>query len=126
MGGPVRATTPGGEEIVMVPAAEYDRLVEELEDWRDSQIAVAAHARLMAGEETISSEEMDALLAAPTPLAFWRAHRGFTTQAFADQTGVSATDVETIESGARPLSPELARRFADELRLEVEDLVPGD
>jgi hypothetical protein len=57
-------TTPGGELLAILPAHEYEDLCDAL-----------AHATAMADyragrDEGLTSDEVDALLAAPTPLAF--------------------------------------------------------
>jgi hypothetical protein len=64
--------TPGGEKLAILPASEF-------EDMRDILIHKKAMADYRSGRsEGISLDEMDALLAAPTPLSFWRAKRGLT------------------------------------------------
>jgi len=123
---PIRTTTPSGEKIVILAAADYDRLVEELEDARDSAIADTVLADIAAGGETFSQEEVDALLAAPTPLAFWRKHRGFTQASLAAKVGVSQSYIAQIETGRRTGEVDLYRRLAEALSLTIEDLVAGD
>jgi hypothetical protein len=51
----------------------------DLVDARDHALAMAAHAR---GEDPgLTDTELDEYLAAPTPLAYWRKHRGLTQAA---------------------------------------------
>ena len=47
-------------------------------------------------QEMLSTEEMKAALAAPTPLAFWRNKRGRTQKALAEAAGVSQSYVQPI------------------------------
>ena len=62
--------TPGGEKLAILPAEEY-------EDMRDALIQESAMADYHAGRVgALTLDEVQALLAAPTPLAFWRAKRG--------------------------------------------------
>ncbi|MGD9738608.1 MAG: helix-turn-helix transcriptional regulator [Bauldia sp.] len=122
MGKPVRTFTPSGEEIVILAAADYDRLVEDLEDRADN---LAADAALAEGGEWLTSEEVDELLAASTPLAFWRKRRGLTQAALAAQVGVTQSYVAQIEAGRRIGEVDLYRRLAEALGLKIEDLVPG-
>ena len=63
---PVMTRTPAGEDIVILARAEYDALLEALEDAQDSAAAAAVLARLAAGtEQTLSEADLEALLAAP-------------------------------------------------------------
>ena len=85
--------TPGGEELVVMAREEY----EELQD-----VAVAAtRARDLAEgrEELLASDEVDALLHAPTPLVFWRKKRGLTQTALAADIGVSQNFLSDMERG---------------------------
>ncbi|MFC6050789.1 transcriptional regulator, partial [Methylobacterium hispanicum] len=73
----VRTRTPSGEAIVILPEAEFERLRELAEDTLDARLVDASQERLRAGtEELLSEADLDALRAAPSPLAFWRARRG--------------------------------------------------
>jgi len=120
---PIRTLTPSGEEIVILAAADYDRLVEEIEDRRDHALADKA---LAEGGEWLTDSEMDELLAAPTPLAFWRKRRSLTQEALAQTVGVSQSYVAQIETGKRTGEIGLYGRLAEALSLKIEDLVPGD
>jgi DNA-binding transcriptional regulator YiaG len=87
--------TPGGEELVVMAREEY----EELQD-----VAIAAtRARDLAEgrEELLASDEVDALLHAPTPLVFWRKKRGLTQTALAADVGVSQNFLSDMESDRR-------------------------
>jgi hypothetical protein len=73
---PVMTKSPKGDDIVILSRKEYDRLLAAAdEDVIDAAIAKKAIAR---NEETLSEAEVDELLAARTPLAFWRKKRGLT------------------------------------------------
>src|SRR5436853_88767 len=67
---------PTGEPIVILPEAEFERLRELAEEAEDAAIIARSMADLAAGrEELLTTEEVEALLAARTPLAFWRKKR---------------------------------------------------
>jgi hypothetical protein len=72
---PVMTKSPKGDDIVILSRKEDHRLVVAIEDAADAAVAGRAIAR---GEETLTEAEMDELLAAKTPLAFWRRKRGLT------------------------------------------------
>jgi len=112
--------SPTGEKVVVLTEAEYDALL----DARDAAVGAAVMARIQKGEEeTFSPEEATAYLEAPTPLAFWRKHRGLTQKALADAVGISQSYVADLESGRRQGNPSLLLRLAKVLGTSMESLV---
>src|SRR5687768_6166978 len=92
--------TPSGEEMVVLPRSEYEALLDAAEDRDDVVAAERSLARIAAGKvELIPDSEVDAYLAAPTPLAFWRQKRGLTQAALAERAGVIESELAEIESG---------------------------
>ncbi len=74
--------TPDGTERVSLPKSEFQDLV----DARDHAIAM----RDVAGGAPILTEaELDAFLAAASPLAFWRQRAGMTQTALAKKGSIS-------------------------------------
>lgn len=115
-----KITTPAGEELVILPAQEFEDLV----DARDHAMAMAAHRR---GEgQWLTDAEMDDYLAAPTPLAYWRRRRGLTQTALAAAVGISQPYLAQIETGARIGDVGVYARLARHLRLSIEELIPSD
>jgi DNA-binding XRE family transcriptional regulator len=113
-------TTPGGEKLAILPASEY-------EDLRDSLAHATAMADYRTGrEEALTLEEVDALLAAPTPLAFWRAKRGMTQTALAKAADTTQPHIADLESGKHGGSLEIMARIAKALNIKVDDLVVDD
>ncbi len=56
---------------------EFERLRELAEDTLDARAIEESQRHLSAGDEELLDEaDLDALRAAPSPLAFWRAKRG--------------------------------------------------
>lgn len=110
-------TTPGGEELAILPASEY-------EDLRDALDHATALSDYRAGrDEGLSLEEVDALLAAATPLAFWRAKRSLTQAALAKAAETTQPHIADLESGKHGGSLEIMARIAKALRIKVDDLV---
>ncbi len=127
MNRPVRTTTPDGEEIVILAAAEYERLVRMAEDVGDVSHAIKALADFKAGNvEALDEAEMAVLLGAASPLAFWRKRRGMTQAALAKTVGISQAYFAQIERGARGGDAGLYRRFAQSLKVATDDLIPFD
>lgn len=86
-------TSPSGEELVVLPRRDYEDLVDAL-------AARKVEAALAAGrEELLTAEETAALVAAPTPLAFWRKKRGKTQSQLAAAIGVSQNFLSDLELG---------------------------
>ena len=66
---PTFVKTPGGEELVMLPRADYEALREAAEVQGLAAMHEATVASLAGGaQETLSAAEVKAALAAPTPL----------------------------------------------------------
>jgi transcriptional regulator with XRE-family HTH domain len=123
---PVMTKTPKGDDIVILSRAEYDALTMEQ---RDEDAADAAHAnRILAdiarGSETLlTSEQVDGLLAAKTPLAFWRKHRGMTQEALSKLIGVAQGFISEIENGSKTGDVQTLAAAAKALEISLDDLV---
>lgn len=99
--------------------------------WTDYEDLIDArdHAQAMRGVatgamETLSDAELDAYLAAQSPLAFWRKHRGLTQTALAATAGITQPYLAQIEGGSRDGNVALFAKLARALRVRIEDLVP--
>lgn len=116
-------TTPGGEELVLLPRAEF----EAMRDALDAAEHRGAMARVAAGTlETLSAEEVAAALDEPTPLAFWRRKRGMTQGALATAAGIKQPYLSALEAGERKGDPALFLKLARALGTRMEDLVEED
>ncbi len=105
-------------DTITLTRTEYQDLI----DARDAAIAMRDVA---SGVMPVLSEaEVDAYLAAPTPLAFWRKQRGLTQAALAEQLGVSQPYLAQIERGQRGGDVRLYSKLAAALKVRIEDLVP--
>lgn len=107
-------------DTVTLSRQEYEDLI----DARDH--AVATRDVATGAMETLSEADLDAYLAAPTPLSFWRRRRGLTQAALAAAIGVSQPYLAQIESGRRTGDVRAYARMAKALRVRMEDLVPED
>jgi DNA-binding XRE family transcriptional regulator len=110
-------TLPNGEEAVAISPTEYQDLV----DIRDHVLAMRDMA---AGNmPIISDEDMDAYLAAPTALAFWREHRKMTQTQLAQAVEVTQPYINQIENGHRQASVPTLAKLARHLGVRIDDLV---
>ena len=108
---------PTGEEAVTMTAEEYEDLIDA-RDHAQAMREIAAGTMPM-----VPNEAVDAYLAAPTPLAFWRGHRGLTQVELADSAGISQAYLSLLENGEREAVPSVYRRLAERLRVRIGDLL---
>lgn len=109
-------TTPGGEELAILPRAELEELLD-----------IAGHSAAMADyregrDEALTTEEMRELLKARTPLAFWRRRRMITQAALADLAETTQPHIADLESGKRRGSLDVMARIARALNVPLESL----
>jgi DNA-binding XRE family transcriptional regulator len=112
--------TPSGEELVLLAKADFDR-VEDLLDAATFDAARAADTG-----EAFDAEDAAKALAAPTPLAFWRAKRGHTQDQLAARVGIKPEDAGDLEAGRRQADLGLLKKLAVALRVQIEDLAADD
>ena len=116
--------TPSGEEMVVLPRAEYEALLDAAEDRDDVLAAEGSLAGIAAGHvELIPDSEVDAYLAAPTPIAFWRERRGLTRAGLAARAGITETEFAAIESGEEHARSDVLRELANALGVKPDDLI---
>ena len=119
---PVMTKSPKGDDIVILSRKEYDRLLAAAdEDVIDAAMAKKAIAR---NEETLSEAEVGELLAARTPLAFWRKKRGLTQTDLAKAVGIAQGFLSEIESGLKTGDVTVLQRIASALEVSLLELVP--
>ena len=121
----VMTKSPAGEDIVILSRAEFETLTARAnEDATDIALGNGIMARFAAGtEETLTDAETDELLAAKTPLAFWRKKRGLTQAALSQMVGVAQGFLSDIEAGKKTGDVQTLRKIADSLSLTLDDLV---
>ena len=123
---PVMTKTPKGEDIVILSRKEYETLVASVsDDAADAEALRRSIGRVKSGEDhTLTSAEIDELLASKTPLAFYRKKHGLTQAALAQRIGIAQGFLSEIEAGFKAGDIRTLRKIADELRISLDDLVP--
>ncbi len=116
--------TPSGEELVVLPRAEYEALVkradDDAEDADDVAIYDARKAELAAGGVVLPPEVSAAILRGESRLKAIRNWRG-KTQVYLDvTTGLSQGYLSDLESGRRTGAPETIAKLAQALNVPVE------
>ncbi|WP_323794970.1 helix-turn-helix domain-containing protein [Nisaea sp.] len=98
--------TPSGEELVVIPRAEYDELVAGMADLDDDDVAGRIVAESLAaiehGEDIALPEAVwDRLEARESPVRVLREFRSLTQKDLAEAAGISQSYLSEIERGAR-------------------------
>lgn len=117
-------TTPGGEELAILPRDEYEALVSaQADDEALKEVARAAFAAADAGlDDGLTVDEVEQLANAPTPLAFWIAKRRMNRAQLAREANLSQPFVSKLARGEARGSIETIRKIADLLAVTVDDL----
>lgn len=115
-----------GQKIAMLPADEYERLLEMVEDQADLAAAERAERRREEGEEYLPFEMVQALLAGENALKVWRKHRGLTQDQLAAMADMRKPTISEIENGKAQGKPSVWRALADALGVTVDDILPVD
>lgn len=111
-------------EMVTIPRAEYERLLEAAEDLADIAAYERIKADIAAGrEELIPSEFADRIIDGESPLRVYRDLRGLTQAALAEKSGVNRVQIADIEAKRKSGSIETVRKLADALGVSIDDLV---
>lgn len=104
---PQHITAPDGTRLVVITAADYERLLDLSEDRRDAADA-ARISESVKTEGTIPAEVLNAMLdRGLSPVQAWREYRGLTQAALAEKAGLTQPYIVKIESGkayGRPAS----------------------
>jgi DNA-binding XRE family transcriptional regulator len=109
--------SPSGERLVTMTAEAYQDLIDALD-------AAIAMREIAAGAmPTVGEADVAAYLAAASPLAFWRKHRGMTQVALSQAAGISQPYLAQLENGRREATVTVYARLAKLLGVRIDDLV---
>ncbi len=113
-------TSPGGDEMAILPRAELEALRN-----------AADHAKALADYRSgrvpgLTPEQALAFAEAPSPLAFWRRFRGLTQSQLAIEIGIAQNYLSDLENGKRTGDVTLWMRLARVLDLPVEELIEAE
>ncbi len=119
--------TPSGEELVVLPRAEYEALVERAsdgaEDADDAAIYDARKAELAAGGIVLPPEVSAAMLRGDSRLKAIRRWRDVTQLHLASKTDIGQGYLSDLENGRRTGAPETIVRLAQALDVPVDWLL---
>jgi len=115
-------------DTVTLTRAEYEALLQQIEDAEDLALVAAAEAREAAlGKKAARADHLpielvERLSAGEHPIRVWRAHRGLTREALAAAAGVSPSYVSEIETRRKPGSLDAMIKLAAALRVSLDDI----
>jgi DNA-binding Xre family transcriptional regulator len=115
-------------ETITLSRAEYEALIERLEEAEDLATVAAAEGREAAlGKEKARADHLPIelvrrLSAGEHPVRVWRAHRRLTREALAAAAGVAPSYLSEIETRRKPGSFTALAKLAAALHVSLDDL----
>ena len=114
-------------DTVTLSRADYEALLERLEDLEDMAALDRLEARLAADPEGALADYLPIdlvkrLSAGEHPIRVWRAHRGMTREALASTAGVAPSYLSEIETRRKPGSFTAIAKLAAALRVPLDDI----
>jgi DNA-binding Xre family transcriptional regulator len=115
-------------KTVTLTRAEYEALVERLEDAEDLAAVAAAEAREAAlGKEKVRADYLPIelvrrLSAGEHPVRVWRAHRGLSRDTLAAAAGIAPSYLSEIETRRKRGSFGALAKLAAALHVSLDDL----
>jgi len=115
-------------DTITLSRAEYEALINSLEDAEDLAAVAAAEAREAAlGKDVARADHLPIefvkrLSAGEHPIRVWRAHRGMTREALAAAAGVAPSYLSEIETRRKPGSFSAIAKLAAALRVPLDDI----
>ena len=114
-------------DTVTLSRADYEALLDRLEDLEDMATLDRLEARLAADpQEALADylpiELVKRLSAGEHPIRVWRAHRGMTREALASAAEVSPSYLSEIETRRKPGSFNAIGKLAATLRVPLDDI----
>ena len=110
-----------GEDYVVIPRDEYERLRAAAEEAAD----VAALQRVLddPDESWAPAELVRRIAEGEHPVRVWRTHRGVTARSLAVAAGIPSSYLSAIERGVKPGSVKTLKSLATALDVPLDDLV---
>lgn len=118
--------TDGGKPFVALPEAEFEKIMEMLEDMEDILDARKAIKAINDGEETIPAQIAYKLMDAKNSgqkIKIWREYRGLSKVALGESVGIAGQYIGMIEAGKRQGTIDILAKIALALDCMVDDLI---
>lgn len=110
-------TTPLGEELILLPKAEYDHLIARVSDLEEDDADIAAYdaakaAFVASGAQALPAEVSQRMLKGEGLLRALRKWRGMTQVALAEKAGIRQSFLSDLEAKRRHGSSETLKSLA--------------
>ena len=115
-------------DTVTLPRADYEALLDRLEDAEDKATLDRLEARIAkegfaaATADYLPGEAVARLIAGEHPIRAWRSHRGLTRDALAAAARVTPSYLTEIETGKKPGSFAAIAKLAGALKVSLDDI----
>lgn len=107
---------PDGTKMVVLPQADYERLVDLADETEDIRVAGEIMSRIEAGEGTVPGEVVSNIFVDGLhPIAAWRKYRDLSQAELARKASLSQVWVSRIESGSGHGTPKTRKKIAEAL-----------
>jgi len=124
MNAPATFKTPSGDEMVVLPRTEYDRLLDAAEMAADVAAFDEVKEAVARGEEEyIPADVVKRMLVGENLVLVWRQYRGLTLEQLAERAGTSKGYLSQIETGKRVGTVDKLQKIAAALNLTLDDIV---
>lgn len=113
---------------VTLPRAEYERILDALEDAEDRATLAAASerearsGRREARKDHLPVELVERLFAGESAIRVWREHRLLSTTDLALSAGLTLEELEAIEAGTAAPGSDTVTRLAEALEVPADEL----
>jgi ribosome-binding protein aMBF1 (putative translation factor) len=116
-----------GKKMAVLPAEDYERLLELAEDREDIEAAIDAECRRKEGAvEYLPASMVDRILDGENALRVWREYRGMSIAELAEKSGYGYSMISKVEGGMRQGTIALWRALAAALKVLPEDIMPAE
>lgn len=120
-----------GTETITMPKAEYDALLERLEDAEDAlavkrfRTTVEEQGWEEATKDCLPIELVERKLRGEHPVKIWREQRNLSLRALAERANIPASYISEIENYLKPGSASAYFKLARALDLPIESVLPA-
>jgi DNA-binding XRE family transcriptional regulator len=125
---PQRIKTPSGDEMVILPAKDYDALIGALragiEDVADIAVANQVMTRIESGEEGTIPLDVVKKLRRENRIKVLREHRVMTQKQLAEAAGTDPMYISQLETGRARGGLDVLRNLAKALNVDLDILIP--
>jgi DNA-binding XRE family transcriptional regulator len=111
-------------DTVTLSRADFDALLEDLEDAEDRIAVLEEHLAIARGDMTpsLTAREAERLLAGESPVRVWRQKFRLTQRRLAAEAGISQSQLAQIEARRKDGSIDTLRRIARVLNVTLDAL----